>query len=160
MLIRLRQLLRRGCGQEGAAAVEFALVLPLLVFLVLGGMDLGHRFYMQHLITNASREGARYAAKYTGTAAAPTPDAVSNYVKLPPPGLNYNAFNLDELDVGTTYAGAFPDKSATVTVTANKHWWLLGSRQLIGTKTFGMIQLPGFTNPQTLRATTAMNVEH
>ena len=118
MLNRLRQLLRRGRGQEGAAAVEFALILPVLIFLVLGGMDLGHRFYMQHLITNASREGARYAAKYTGTAAAPTSAAVSNYVKLPAPGLNYNAFNLDTLTVTTTYAGAFPDKIATVTVTA------------------------------------------
>ena len=31
---------------------------------------MGHMYYMDHLITNASREGARYAAKYTGTAAA------------------------------------------------------------------------------------------
>ena len=85
MLIRLRQLLKRGRGEEGAVAVEFALILPILVFLVLGAMDLGHRFYMQNLITNASREGARYAAKYTGTNADPTSTAVSDYVKLPPP---------------------------------------------------------------------------
>ena len=152
MFIRLRQLLRRGRGQEGAAAVEFALVLPVLVFLVLGGMDLGHRFYMQHLITNASREGARYAAKYTGATAAPTNDQVRDYVKLPPPGLNYNAFNLDELDVGTTYVGSFPDKIAKVEVTAVKHWWVLGALHFYG--------FLGFTNPQTLKATTAMNVEH
>ena len=152
MLIRLRQLLRRGHGQEGAAAVEFALILPLLILLVLGGMDLGHRYYMQHLITNASREGARYAAKYTGTAAAPTSTAVSDYVKLPAPGLDYNAFNLTNLTVTTVYAGTFPNKIATVTVTADKHWWVLGTFRLLG--------FPGFTNPQTLTATTAMNVEH
>ena len=152
MFIRLRQLLRRGRGQEGAAAVEFALILPILIFLVLGGMDLGHRYYMQHLITNASREGARYAAKYTGTNPTPTPAAVSNYVKLPPPGLNYNTFNLDTLTVNTTYAGSFPNKIATVTVTAVKHWWILGTF-----KFFGFL---GFTNPQTLTGATAMNVEH
>jgi len=152
MLIRLRQLLRRGRGQEGAAAVEFALILPILIFLVLGGIDFGHRLYMQHLITNASREGARYAAKYTGTADAPTPAAVSNHVKLPPPGLNYNAFNLDTLTVNTTYAGSFPNKIATVTVTAVKHWWVLG--------TFNFYGFLGFTNPQTLTGATAMNVEH
>ena len=85
---------------------------------------------MQHLITNASREGARYAAKYTGTGADPNSTAVSNYVKLPPPapgGLNYDAFNFDTLTVTTVYAGAFPNKIATVTVTANKHWWVLGT---------------------------------
>jgi Flp pilus assembly protein TadG len=152
VFIRLRQLLRRGRGQEGAAAVEFALVLPILIFLVLGGMDFGHRLYMQHLITNASREGARYASKYTGTAAPPTSAAVSDYVKLPPPGLNYNTFNLDTLTVTATYAGSFPNKIATVTVTAHKHWWVLGTFKLFG--------FPGFTNPKTITATTAMNVEH
>jgi Flp pilus assembly protein TadG len=152
MLNRLRQLLKRGRGEEGAAAVEFALILPILVFLVLGGMDLGHRFYMQNLITNASREGARYAAKYTGTAAAPTSAAVSNYVKLPPPNLNYDTFNLDTLTVTTIYTGLFPSKIATVTVTALKHWWVLGA--------FTFFNFPGFTNPQTLTATAAMNVEH
>jgi Flp pilus assembly protein TadG len=152
MLRRLHQLLRRGRDQEGAAAVEFALILPILVFLVLGAMDLGHRFYLQHLITNASREGARYAAKYTGTAAAPTSTAVSNYVKLPTSGLNYNAFNFTNFTVTTTYAGTFPAQIATVTVTADKHWWVLGAFHLFG--------FPGFTNPTTLTATTAMNVEH
>ena len=36
MFIRLRQLLRRGRGQEGAAAVEFAIVLPVLMPLIGG----------------------------------------------------------------------------------------------------------------------------
>ena len=151
MLIKLRQLLRRGRGEEGAAAVEFALVLPLLIFLVLGGMDFGHRFYMQNIITNASREGARFAAKYTGTNTDPDPTAVSNYIKLPAPGLNYNAFNFDTLTVTTTFAGTPPDRIATVTVTTLKHWWVLG--------TFKFFGFPGFTNPQTLTATTAMNME-
>ncbi len=46
-------------GEEGAAAVEFALVLPILVVLLLGMMEFGLVFYRQQVITNASREGAR-----------------------------------------------------------------------------------------------------
>jgi len=126
-------------------AVEFAIILPLLLVLTLGAFDMGHMYYMDHLITNASREGARYAAKYTGTTAIPTSAQISDYVKLPS-GVNYNAFNLDSLTVTTVYAGTFPNRIATVTVTANKNWWVLGS-------------LLGFA-PKTLQAQTAMNVEH
>ena len=44
---------------EGAAAVEFALVLPLLMLLVLGGLDWGYYFFIKQVSTNAAREGAR-----------------------------------------------------------------------------------------------------
>ena len=152
MVNRLRQLLSRGRGEEGAVAVEFGIILPILLLLILGGMDLAHSYYIKHTITNASREGARYAAKYTGTDAAPTSDAVSDYIKLPAPGLNYNALNLDTLTANTSYDGSFPNKIATVTVTAVKHWWILS--------TFNFYGWQGLTNPQTLTATTAMKVEH
>jgi hypothetical protein len=45
--------------QKGAAAVEFAIVLPLLVVLVFGMIEFGILYYNQQVITNASREGAR-----------------------------------------------------------------------------------------------------
>lgn len=144
MLIRWRQLLRRGRGQEGTAAVEFAIVLPILLLLSLGVLDMGHMFYIDHLITNASREGARYAGKFVDSATpAPTSAQVSNYIKTT---LNYNAFNLNNLTVTTTYAGAVPNRIATVTVTAQKQWWVLGGLLGLATKT--------------LTAQTAMNVEH
>lgn len=49
----------RPCQQRGAAAVEFALVLPLLLALLVGTLDLGLMLYDKAVITNASREGAR-----------------------------------------------------------------------------------------------------
>jgi Flp pilus assembly protein TadG len=49
----------RAHRQRGAAAVEFALVLPLLLALVLGVVDLGLAVYTQSVLSNASREGAR-----------------------------------------------------------------------------------------------------
>ena len=47
---------------RGQALVEFALVLPLLLVLILGAMDLGRMFYAKIVITNAAREGAYYMA--------------------------------------------------------------------------------------------------
>jgi Flp pilus assembly protein TadG len=46
--------------EEGAAAVEFALLLPLLILILFGIIEFGLVLYNQEVITNASREGARY----------------------------------------------------------------------------------------------------
>ena len=64
MFIRLRQLLRLGRGQQGAATVEFALILPVLLLLVSGIIDFGHYWYLGHVLSDASREGARYGTRY------------------------------------------------------------------------------------------------
>jgi Flp pilus assembly pilin Flp len=47
--------------QEGAAAVEFALLLPLLVLLLFGMIEFGLAFNTRIQATNAAREGARQA---------------------------------------------------------------------------------------------------
>jgi Flp pilus assembly protein TadG len=138
----LKRLLKLGRRQEGVAAVEFAIILPVLVLLILGGMDLGDMYFIQHVITNASREGARYAAKYTGTSTLPTSGQISNYVTS---NLNYQSLNLNNLNVSASYTGSSPDEIVTVTVKANKYWWVLGSL--------------GLPDPKTLTAQTAMTVE-
>ena len=45
--------------QRGAAAIEFAIVLPLLIVLIFGMIEFSVLFYDKAVITNASREGAR-----------------------------------------------------------------------------------------------------
>jgi len=45
--------------ERGAALVELALVLPLLLLILVGIVELGLLFYNQQVLTNASREGAR-----------------------------------------------------------------------------------------------------
>ena len=48
-------------GQDGAAAVEFALLLPLLVLLLFGFIQFGLAFNTRIQATNAAREAARQA---------------------------------------------------------------------------------------------------
>jgi Flp pilus assembly protein TadG len=57
---RARRLLRR--NEKGAAIVEFALVVPLLLLLLWGIVDIGRAFYTLNNLASAVREGARTAA--------------------------------------------------------------------------------------------------
>ncbi|GAA1735467.1 hypothetical protein GCM10009681_02340 [Luedemannella helvata] len=50
---------------RGAAAVEFALVLPVLLILVFGIIDFGRMLNAKITLTQAAREGARAAAVST-----------------------------------------------------------------------------------------------
>ncbi len=49
-------------NESGIAAVEFALVLPLLLLVLFGTIEFGILMYDQSVITNAAREGARWGA--------------------------------------------------------------------------------------------------
>lgn len=46
-------------NQNGASAVEFAIILPVLVLLIFGIIELSFAIYDKTMITHASREGAR-----------------------------------------------------------------------------------------------------
>ena len=51
-------------GQRGAAMIEFALVLPVLLIVLLGTVEFSLLLYNKAMITNASREGARLGIVY------------------------------------------------------------------------------------------------
>ena len=63
--------LRLPRGERGAALVEFALVLPLLLVVIAGIVDFGFLFQRYEVVTNAAREGARLASlpSYNGQTA-------------------------------------------------------------------------------------------
>ena len=52
--------------EHGQALVEFALVLPILLMLLCGIIDFGWVYYNQMALSNAAREGARYAVIHYG----------------------------------------------------------------------------------------------
>ena len=59
-------------SERGAAAVEFALLLPLLLMLVLGTIEFGRAYNAQITLTNAARDGVRVMAIANDPAGAKT----------------------------------------------------------------------------------------
>ena len=50
-------------NQRGLAAVEFAIVLPVMLFLMLATAELGRAFYQYNTLSKAVQTGARYASR-------------------------------------------------------------------------------------------------
>lgn len=72
-MIFVRRLLR---DHDATAAVEMALVSPLLLIILFGSVELGNYFMNEHNLVQAVRDGARFAARqsftnYTGCSGAP-----------------------------------------------------------------------------------------
>src|SRR5687767_2702585 len=51
----------RSHGSRGQALVEFALVFPVAILLILAVFDVGRAVFIYNGLTNAAREGARLA---------------------------------------------------------------------------------------------------
>lgn len=49
--------------RSAAAAVEMALVAPMLIFLMFGSVDVGNYFLSEHVVDKAVRDASRYAAR-------------------------------------------------------------------------------------------------
>ncbi len=132
--------------QRGVAAVEFALVLPVLLLILFGIIEFGLVMFDQAVITNASREGAR-AGIVLKTPKATTTD-IQNVV------LNYCQSRLisiggtssPSVSVPSGQGGSF-GTPLTVTVTYKFTGLALGS------------WIGPFSKLLTLTATTVMNNE-
>jgi Flp pilus assembly protein TadG len=140
---------------QGSVMVEFA-ILSFVFFLILTGIiDLGHAFYMNHVVTNASREGARYGISYStnssGQRISPSSlePSISSYL------LNkYISETLMPADANPQVTVAGPGFTTgnkgddlEVTVTAVKTWFVLDNF------------IPTLGEQITLSATTVMKCE-
>lgn len=64
---RRKAAIQRGAGQSlGQSVVEFALVVPFLLLILLFAIDFGRAFFGYVILNNASRIAANYAALYPG----------------------------------------------------------------------------------------------
>ena len=87
--------------------MEFALVLPLLVTIVLGTIDWGWFFFVSQIVTNAAREGARIGSiTPMETAANDARDTATAYLTgsgLPAGGTAAAVIVDDRIEVTVTY---------------------------------------------------------
>jgi Flp pilus assembly protein TadG len=65
-------------NDAGQALVEFALIMPLLMLLLIGIVEFGRGWNLHQVVTDAAREGARKAAVFNP---AVTLDTVTNTIK-------------------------------------------------------------------------------
>lgn len=56
----------------GQGLVEFALILPVVLLLVIGALDIGRAFYVKVVLENSAREGANYMVYHTAEGKANT----------------------------------------------------------------------------------------
>ena len=131
--------------ERGAALVEFALALPLLLVVLGGIVDFGFTFQRYEVITNAAREGARmaslpgydqnsvdqrvraYVANGIGTAAASAPAMPSGAVTL----------TSGTIPIPVAGGGTKNMATVLVTVTYNHNFLLLGPVLSLINKTWG-----------------------
>lgn len=71
-----RAIVRFWRDRSGSAAAEMGFASPLLLILMFGAFELGNYFLDQHVVSQAVRDGARYAARqsfasYSGCAVDP-----------------------------------------------------------------------------------------
>ena len=142
--LRCRGLRRR---TEGVAAVEFAIVATVLLLIIGGVIDFGHYWYVGQVITNASQNGARYAARYNQDSTA---------TRIPPSSNDVKTYTGNLLDANlhatvTTSGAGFTSGShgdpLTVKVQAPITWFMVGGF------------LPSGTLPSSLSASSTLPLE-
>jgi Flp pilus assembly protein TadG len=144
--------------QSGAALVEFAIVLPLLLLLVFGIVEFGLILYDKAVITNASREAARAGIVYNPT----SPNYLSAST-IQSNATNNLAPNLISLGAkGTPWASvpagcATTGDALTVTVSYTYTGLALGVDRIMGTAINPLADTPN--NLLTMSATTTMRCE-
>jgi hypothetical protein len=154
--------------ERGGIALEFAIIIPVFFLLVFGIVDFSHAWYLNHQMSNASREGARYGTRLVkdgnGQRILPqslTP-SISNYLLynsaenggLGGWGLSH-LLPADSTPIVTPSGSGWteanpatlPGKDLTVTVSARKNWLVIGRL------------VPGLGSYRDMTVSTTMNCE-
>lgn len=103
---------------RGAAAVEFALILPILLLLIGGIIDFGNLYYNQIIVSNAARDGARLVA--ANPVASPGWTSTTIQARI-----TAAASPLPVSSSSTSWTCGATGTSATVTVTRTGFQWTI-----------------------------------
>ena len=127
--------------EEGASVVEFAILAPLFVVLLFGLVEFGLAIYSKGMITNASREGARFGVVYS------TPRKTDAEITSKVQEYLANAGFQDDVNINVTGAQGTSGTPLTVSVTYPYTFQVLPNF------------VSGFTGAMNLTANTVMLME-
>lgn len=130
-MAQVKRMLRKWNSEDGSNLIEFALVLPMLLLVVLGIAEFGFIFQRLEVVTNAAREGARLAVlpgNYTfGTATSDVEARVRLFVtQAGVPTSMANPTIVVTPGIAIPVGGGRPPVTATrVTVTYTHNYFLI-----------------------------------
>lgn len=111
--------------EQGSTAVEFALILPLLLLLIIALIDFGRMGYVQINIISAAREGARYSALQPVGISAQDEPAFKAFVRSAAPSASTIATqnSTSSLNVSVVPCdSSLANDNTSVTVSTNFKW--------------------------------------
>ncbi len=114
--------------------MEFAIVAPIFFLFILGFIELGRGYMIQHLMSNAARQGCRVAA-IEGKTSTDVNNTV--YAVLNGEGISGDAVSVQVDDAAADASSANPGDEITVTVSVpvSSVSWVPGAQFLFGTIT-------------------------
>jgi len=156
--------------QSGQALVELALVVPILLLLALGVIEIGRYAYIAILIGNAARAGAAYAAQTTAQSVdlpGITNAADYDFAGATSGSTNTNGQPVSKLtvtssvacgcDSGGTITSAVCSGTLTAGTCATGHWVIVVSVTASGTFS-SLFNYPGIPSSITIARTASLRV--
>jgi Flp pilus assembly protein TadG len=113
--MKIRPFLGLGRDSRGAAAVEFAVLVPVLLAMVIGVTQLGVLFFANAGLRNAVNEGARYATIWP----QPTDAQIKTKMATGQFGLDARYLSTPTLASGTDAGARYVEITATYDVPLN-----------------------------------------
>lgn len=117
-------------SERGAAAVEFAIVVPVLVMLLLGIVEFSRAYNAQASLSAAAREGVRVMALSNDPVASRT--AAKNTAVSLNPALTDSNITFKNLDTGTTTCASGNRMTVTISYSLSTMTGIAGPFPMTG----------------------------
>jgi Flp pilus assembly protein TadG len=159
----------RAKRQSGQALLELAFIVPILLLLAIGVIEIGRYAYISILIGNAARAGAAYGAQSNQQSTCPPPSpcgiqqaAINDFQSNGQSSANLTVTT--STSCGCDAAGTITTFGCTTTTNPNAgkcttgRWVIVVSVTASGNFS-GLFSYPGIPNPMSISRTASMRVQ-
>jgi len=141
----MRKMMKQVKQEAGIATTEFALILPILGFLIMGIIDFGMLMTSRASMVNASREGARAGILLTDP--LPTESEIITVVQGALTNAGWDSSEVADTTVVVTGAGGTTGTDLTVRLNKDHTFWVVSKL------------IPAIPDPYPISASTTMKHE-